>query len=39
MPAKFEIHMMNITVDTIYACYTMASFVIFVLAKILLECS
>ena len=34
MYAKFEIHWMSRTVDTNYACYTMARFVIFVLVKI-----
>ena len=37
--AKFELHLMSITVDVNYACYTMASLVIFVLDKILHECS
>ena len=39
MYAKFEIHWMSTTVDTNYACYTMARFVIFVLVKIMHECS
>ena len=34
MPIKFEIHVMNITVDVKYACYIMFSFAIFVLEEI-----
>ena len=34
MSVKFEIHVMNITVDVKYACYIMLSFAIFVLEEI-----
>ena len=34
MSVKFEIHVMNITVDVKYACYIMLSFAIFVLEVI-----
>ena len=34
MFVKFEIHVMNITIDVKYACYIMFSFSIFVLEEI-----
>ena len=34
MSVKFELHVMNITVDVKYACYIMLSFAIFVLEAI-----
>ena len=34
MSVKFELHVMNITVDVKYACYIMLSFTIFVLEVI-----
>ena len=34
MSVKFELHVMNITVDVKYACYIMFSFAIFVLEEI-----
>ena len=34
MSVKFELHVMNITIDVKYACYIMFSFSIFVLEEI-----
>ena len=34
MSVKFELHVMNITIDVKYACYIMFSFAIFVLEEI-----
>ena len=34
MSVKFELHVMNITIDVKYACYIMLSFAIFVLEVI-----
>ena len=33
MSVKFELHVMNITIDVKYACYIMFSFAIFVLEE------